>query len=146
MTTATLSAAQLTRINLDTTPGFPKLPHVPENWGIELTPQQQEENLLHVALWIVERDLENFRMKDWHKSWAKVDFNIINIRSEQAHAKCGTTHCIAGFSQVMAGRKGFTESPWEVGTFLLGQEARYHFWDSDEVGLDFLKEVIARNS
>ena len=105
MTTSTLSAAQLTRIYLDTAPGLPKLPHIPENWGIKLTPQQQEENLLHVALWIVERDRKNFRMKDWHKRGAELHFNI-SISGEQAHTNYGTTHCIAGFSQVMAGKKG----------------------------------------
>ena len=146
MTTSTLSAAQLTRIYLDTAPGLPKLPHIPENWDFQLTPQQQEENLLHVSLWIVERDRKNFRMRDWHESWAAFPM-VAGLRTaEQAHTECGTTHCIAGFSHVMAGEKGFTDRPWNVGAFLLGKEARSHFWDSDEVGLEYLKEVIARNS
>jgi hypothetical protein len=117
MTTTTLSATQLTRIHLVTAPGLPKLPHIPENWDIKLSPQQQEENLLHVALWIVERDLENFDMDNW-----------------------------AGFAQVMAQVKGFTIAPEIAGYCLLGIEAHSHFMDSDGEGLAFLKEVIARNS
>jgi hypothetical protein len=84
MTTTTLSATQLTRIHLDTAPGLPKLPHIPENWDIKLSPQQQEENLLHVALWIVERDLENFDMDNWHKEWATV-FGLKTLRGEEAY-------------------------------------------------------------
>jgi hypothetical protein len=145
MTTATRSAAQLTRINLDTAPGLPKLPHIPENWDIKLSPQQQEENLLHVALWIVERDLENFDMDNWHKGWDTV-FGLNTLRGEEAYNECGTVHCIAGFAQVMAQVKGFTVDPETAGYCLLGNEALSHFWDSDGEGLAFLKEVIARNS
>ena len=145
MTTATLSAAQLTRINLDTAPGLPKLPHIPENWDIALTPQQQEENLLHVALWIVERDQQNFDMDTWHKEWDTVDGRIYS-RGEDAYNECGTVHCIAGFGQVMAQAKGFSTDPESAGYYLLGHEAQSHFMDSDEEGLAFLKEVIARNS
>jgi hypothetical protein len=49
-----------------TTPGIPRLPHIPESWDIELTSKQQGENLRHVALWIVERDLGNFYMYAFH--------------------------------------------------------------------------------
>ena len=147
MTTSTLSAAQLTRINLDTTPGLPKLPHIPENWGIELTTQQQEENLLHVALWIVERDLNNFDMKNWHKVWNPRNLlKYTQKYGEEAINECGLVHCIAGFSQVMAGVRGFSISPWRAGEFLLGPEAFSHIHDNNQEGLDFLKEVIARNS
>jgi len=145
MTTATLSAAQLTRIHLDTTPGLPKLPHIPENWNINLTPQQQEENLLHVALWIVERDIENFDMVTWHKEW-EIENGSALLRGEEAYNQCGTVHCIAGFAQVMAGVKGFSTDSVSAGYFLLGLEAFSHFMDSNEEGLAFLKEVIARNS
>jgi hypothetical protein len=144
MTTTTLSATQLTRIHLDTAPGLPKLPHIPENWDIKLSPQQQEENLLHVALWIVERDLENFDMDTWHKEW---DIHgPTPLCGEEAYNECGTVHCIAGFAQVMAQVKGFSTYPEDAGYYLLGNEAHSHFMDSDEEGLAFLKEVIARNS
>ena len=146
MTTATLSAAQLTRIHLDTTPGLPKLPHIPGNWDIELSPQQQEENLLHVALWIVERDLNNFDMRNWHKAWSSGIMSFTHIIGEGAYNECGTVHCIAGFSQVMAGVKGFSISANLAGRFLLGSEASCHFDDNNQNGLAFLKEVIARNS
>jgi hypothetical protein len=155
MTTATLSAAQLTRINLDTTPGLPKLPHVPENWGIELTPQQQEENLLHVALWIVERDQGNLNMNSWHDSWA----NNFGYDSDGKYSKwcgepsyeegfhsCGTVHCIAGFAQAMAGEVAFATYPAAAGSRLLGIEAACHFNDKEHTALQYLNKVIARNS
>ncbi len=142
MTTSTLSAAQLTRIYLDTAPGLPKLPHIPENWNFQLTPQQQEENLLHVSLWIVERDLDNFDMKNWHNAWNRPSQTV----GKEAFNECGTVHCIAGFAQVMAGEVGFSELSATAGYYLLGAEAESHFHDSNEKGLKFLKEVIARNS
>jgi hypothetical protein len=144
-----LSTAQSMRLNiqLDTTPGLPKLPHIPENWDIKLTPQQQEENLLHVALWIVERDQENFNMDNWHGSWANVwSFSSHPTFGEAGYNECGTVHCIVGFAQVMAGVQGFRAIASEAGSFLLGYEVRCHFMDTDEDGLEFLKEVIARNS
>jgi hypothetical protein len=145
MTTATLSAAQVTRISLDTAPGLPKLPHIPESWDILLTPQQQEENLLHVALWIVERDLENFDMVTWHRE-CEIKNGPMSLRGEEGLNECGTVHCIAGFAQVMAGVKGFSINPESAGHRLLGFEAFSHFMDNNEDGLAFLKEVIARNS
>ena len=146
MTTATLSATQLTRIHLDNTPGLPKLPHIPGNWVIKLSPQQQEENLLHLALWIVERDLNNFDMRNYHKAWSSGIMSFTQIVGEGAYNECGTVHCIAGFSQVMAGVKGFSINPESAGYNLLGYEAFSHFMDNNEDGLAFLKEVIARNS
>jgi hypothetical protein len=149
MTTATISAAQFMRLNiqLDTTPGLPKLPHIPENWNVKLTPQQQEENLLHVALWIVERDQENFNMDYWHGSWANAWANWpLPTFDEAGYNECGTVHCIAGFAQVMAGVQGFTTYAGDAGHALLGYEAQCHFMDTNEDGLEFLKEVIARNS
>ena len=139
------TAAQLTRINLDTMPGLPKLPHIPENWDIALTPQQQEENLLHVALWIVERDIENFDMDQWHETWSDDD-NVLPIYGKEGLNGCGTVHYIAGFAQVMAGEFGFTLLPHVVGGMLLGDEAQEHFYNTDRGGLAFLKKVIARNS
>jgi hypothetical protein len=143
-----LSAAQFTRLNiqLDTTPGLPKLPHIPESWDIKLTPQQQEENLLHVALWIVERDQQNFDMVNWHGNWAAlVNLDLLAF-GVAGYNECGTVHCIAGFAQVMAGIQGFTTYAGSAGSALLGREAVRHFMDTNEEGLNFLKEVIARNS
>jgi hypothetical protein len=152
MTTATLSPTEITRLNLqlDTSPGLPKLPHIPSEIDDDvLTPEQQEANLLHVALWIVERDLENFDMANWHKAWNRLYQFPTGLRlgtGKEAFNECGTTHCIAGFSQVMAGEVGFSESSPTAGYYLLGAEAESHFHDSNEKGLKFLKEVIARNS
>jgi hypothetical protein len=150
MTTSTLTLTEAARrnIQLDPTPGPPKLPHIPENWGIKLTPQQQKENLLHVALWIVERDLSNFEMKYWHLSWLNAwgGERIFPTTAEEGYNKCGTVHCITGFAQVMAGEVGFTDKPVIVGLALLGYEAASHFMDTNKCGLAFLKEVIARNS
>lgn len=143
-----LSAAEFTRLNilLDTEPGLPKLPHIPENLNIPLTPQQQEENLLHVALWIVERDQENFDMENWHATWSSDHHTIVHTTGEEGYNECGTVHCIAGFAQVMAGPQGFTMFTESAGFALLGYEAVSHFMDTNEEGLAFLKKVIARNS
>ena len=134
-------------IALDTTPGLPPLPFIPVTWlpADRLSPAQQEANLLHVALWVVERDSHNFDMDQWHAAWVHL-FGITRKGSLHILNTCGTVHCIAGFSQVMAGQKGFDISPYLAGARLLGEEAAYHFHDSNEDGLAFLKEVIARNS
>lgn len=79
MTTATLSLTEATRLNLqnlDLVSGLPPLPHIPESLDILLTPEQQEANLLHVALWIVERDQDNFYMRNWHKAWGVSTYQI----------------------------------------------------------------------
>ena len=134
----TTAAAARLKLATDTTLGLPKLPHIPEAWSDPLTHKQQEENLLHVALWVVERDLANFEMNYWHK-----DQNLdLRLTTET----CGTTHCIAGFAQVMCGPKGFTTNPAAAGFFLLGREAEFHFQDSNLDSLAFLKTVIDRNS
>jgi hypothetical protein len=153
MATVTLSLTEAARLNLQNlgiTSGLPPLPHIPESLDILLTPEQQEANLLHVALWVVERDQANFYMANWHNAWESISIRLHiedkPITGEEAFNDCGAVHCIAGFSQVMAGEVGFSKEPWEAGSLLLGEEANGHFSDSNEKGLDFLKEVIARNS
>jgi hypothetical protein len=134
--TETRSSAPLTA---PTTKGIPSLPHIPENWGIKLTPEQQRENLKHVALWIVGRDLENFNMFSYHLNGDYTNYwEGINPRN------CGEIHCIGGFAQVMCGELGFTVHPRIAGNRLLGEEAESHFSDTTEDGLAFLREVIAR--
>jgi hypothetical protein len=154
MTTATLSPTEITRLNLqlDTSPGLPKLPHIPSKindcWDA-LTLEQQEANLLHVARWIVERDLKNFDMGSWHQAWGHLFTRVglgKEITGKEAFNECGTVHCIAGTAQVMAGEVGFSEFPERAGRLLLGDGAASHFFDTNEDGLNFLKEVIARNS
>lgn len=146
-TMTTLSPAETTRLNfqnLDTTTGLPPLPYIPQSFAEgftpddELTPDQQEANLLHVALWIVERDRNNFYMNCWHSKAPVLEPTTIH--------NCGTVHCIAGFAQVMAGETAFSYGPEYVGHILLGEEASDRFHDDTSEGLDFLKEVIARNS
>jgi hypothetical protein len=142
-----MTAAATARLKLatNTTPGLPKLPHIPEAWSDCLTPEQQEENLLHVALWIVEHDQDNLEMFYWHKITSKATAFYLLSAAEQ-HQSCGTAHCIAGFAQVMSGEVGFKVSPQTAGYLLLGKEAVYHFVTSNTEALIFLKTVIARNS
>lgn len=133
-------------IALDTTPGLPALPFIPVTWSSadQLSPAQQEANLLHVALWVVESDLHNFDMHQWHAASDRV---FTTLRGPlHMYNTCGTIHCIAGFSQVMAGQKGFEITPRDAGVWLLGEEAACHFHDSNEDGLDFLQRVISRNT
>ncbi len=152
MTTAFLAPAEIIRLSLqlDTSPGLPKLPHIPSKFDDDvLTPEQQEANLLHVALWIVERDLKNFDMTHYHQAWGPHAARMLTgkpVEGKEALNECGTVHCIAGFSQVMAGEVGFSDWPNCAGHYLLGAEAESHFFDCNEQGLDFLKKVIARNS
>jgi len=152
MTTSTRNLAEATRLNLqklDTTSGLPPLPHIPESLEVKLTPEQQEANLLHVALWVVERGLKNFDMRQWHQAWGSLWARVglgKEIMGKEAFGDCGTVHCIAGFAQVMAGEVGFSLLPAQAGHCLLGGEASYHFIDSNKNGLEFLRKVIARNS
>jgi len=152
MTTSALSLTETTRLNLqlDTSPGLPKLPHIPSEIDDDvLTEEQQEANLLHVALWIVEWDLENFDMALYHQAWGSWRGRMLTgkpIEGKEAFGDSGTIHCIAGFAQVMAGEVGFSDWPICAGYCLLGGEAESHFHESNEEGLGFLKEVIARNS
>ena len=122
-----------------TTKGIPNLPHIPESWDFVLSPEQQGENLRHVALWIVERDLDNFCMYAYH-----LNGDYTNSWEGINTSNCGTVHCIGGFSQVMCGELGFTVHPRIAGNRLLGEEAESHFSDTTEDGLVFLREVIAR--
>jgi hypothetical protein len=154
MTTATLSPTEITRLNiqLDTSPGLPKLPHIPRNILADpLTPEQQEANLLHVALWIVERDQKNLDMKVWHRAWVNdysAEYSNWSTRASNREGfhSCGTAHCLAGFAQVMAGEEAFTTYPLDAGLRLLGREAVRHFHNNEYTALQYLKEVIARNS
>jgi hypothetical protein len=134
-------------IALDTPLGLPPLPFIPVTWlfADRLSPDQQEANLRHVALWVVERDSHNFNMDHWHDAWGGL-IGITRQGLPQILSTCGTVHCIAGFSQVMAGQKGFELHPETAGRLLLGVEAQGHFHDSNEDGLAFLQHVISRNS
>jgi len=158
MTVTSPSAAEATRQNLSlaATPGLPPLPHIPNNiFADALTPEQQEANLLHVALWIVERDQENLKMNSWHDAWAN-EFDIevsgkywewcAEPSYEEGFHSCGTAHCLAGFAQAMAGEEAFATYPLDSGRRLLGMEATSHFNDDEYTALRYLKEVIARNS
>ena len=113
--------------------GLPPLPHVvvwndylDQGWRADpLTPQQKEENLLHVALWVVEKDRSHFNMSNW----------------KTVH-DCGTTYCIGGFANAMNGSQAFQYSQGTSARRLLGDLAYNHFFDSNREGLAFLKEVI----
>jgi hypothetical protein len=109
-----------------------------------LTQEQQEANLLHVALWI-KKEPETFSMKQWH------DTNLLSTtwsypKTFEQAAHCKTTHCIAGFAHVMSGPAAFEFYPGFVGQVTLGWEASRYFTESDEVAWDYLHQVIARNS
>jgi hypothetical protein len=129
-------------IALDTNPGLPALPFIPVTWlpADRLSPAQQEANLLHVALWVIERDSHNLEMSTWHAR-AKTGYTgVVTLQN------CGEVHCISGFAQVMCGEKSFFVYPGFVGRLLLGDEAGTHFTDSNADALCFLRRVISRNS
>lgn len=123
--------------------GFPRLPHVPYSPFVKLTPEEQEANLLHVALWVVERAGDSFDMKQWHG--LRIGSEVVAVPSYSQH-RCNTTHCIAGFAEVMSNNVYVNCGTENAGAMLLGLEAYSHFLDTNEDGLEFLKEVIARNS
>jgi hypothetical protein len=156
MTITNLAQSARLSIQLDTSPGLPKLPHIPRNiLADKLTPEQQEANLLHVSLWIVERDQGNLKMNSWHDSWANnfgcdLDGKYWKWCGEPSYKEgfysCGTVHCIAGFAQAMAGEVAFATYPAAAGEHLLGIEAACHFNDKEHTALQYLNKVIARNS
>jgi hypothetical protein len=153
MTISAISKAEASRqvIASVTAPGLPRLPHIPVSWpeGSEsvdmLTPEQQEANLLHVALWILERDQANLLMHHWHSGWISI-LMTADLSPEARFHCCGTAHCIAGFAQVMCGLGAFRCEAPRVGFIVLGKEAASHFYDSSEQAIAFLKQVVARNS
>jgi hypothetical protein len=126
---------------LNTGPGIPRLPHIPNNLLTDiLFPKQREENLLFLSLWVIERDSHNLEMSTWHAD-AKTGYTgVVTLQN------CGEVHCISGFAQVMCGEKGFFMYPGFVGRLLLGDEAGTHFTDSNADALCFLRRVISRNS
>jgi len=152
MTVTLPSAAEATRqtLSLATTPGLPPLPHVPGNiFADALTPEQQEANLLHVALWIVERDQGNLDMVLWHDAWKTSSEYwswCTEASYEEGFRSCGTVHCLAGFAQAMAGEEAFATYPLDAGRRLLGMEATSHFNDDEYTALQYLNQVISRNS
>jgi hypothetical protein len=88
-------------------------------------------------------------MGQWHQGWGSVITRAHQgkpIYGKEAFNECGTVHCIAGTAQVMAGEVGFSLEPSKAGQRLLGDEAYSHFFDTNKLGLEFLKKVIARNS
>ena len=160
MSTTTLTKAAATRLTQSLSPGLPPLPF-PIDWSLLsedglpefLTEQQQEANLLHVALWIIERGIKTFDMSEWHirrdlityYNWHSLPTNLLPETFQEAN-HCNTTHCIAGFAQVMSGPAAFNFQPAIVGRLTLGQEAARYFLEDNETALGYLRDVIARNS
>lgn len=113
-----------------------------------LTEEQQEANLLHVAVWIVERDFANFNMECWHLK-ETVDASTRRTRMPESFEeanKCGTAHCIGGFAHIISGAAAWSFPPMFVGLLTLGSEAAHHFFDDNDTALEYLRQVIARNS
>jgi hypothetical protein len=98
-------------------------------------------------VWIVEKDFANFNMKYWHAK-ETVDGNTYTRmpKSFEEANKCGTTHCIGGFAQVMSEPAAWSFQPGFVGRLTLGFEAGLHFTDDNDTALEYLRQVIARNS
>jgi hypothetical protein len=166
-TSTVLTKAATTRLIQSLSAGLPPLPF-PIDWaGVDpgyekalfttqelherlsfLTKEQQEANLLHVAVWIVERDFANFNMKHWHLK-ETVNANTRRTRMPESFEEaneCGTTHCIGGFAQVMSGPTAWSFPPIFVGQLTLGLEAAHYFSEDNNVALEYLRQVIARNS
>lgn len=123
-----------------------------DNFITNLTPAQQEENLLYLALWVVERDLNNFDMGEWHADEESEIFQSTQWSNFLYKPECGTRHCIAGFAQVMSGCRAFDFHPLLVGMLTLGSQNKKHFLlDSLSVaeenlrGLNFLHSVISNS-
>lgn len=76
MSVTTTSLTEATRKQLaghDLSKGLPPLPFPLVNEDEELTAEQQEANLLHVALWILERAGDSFNMAYYKASKYKVE-------------------------------------------------------------------------
>jgi len=90
----------------------------------------------HLRLRVVAKTIlsepSRFAMEAWH-----------------VQTKCGTSHCIAGWAQELAGQAGYDLTrPLDgrglshelVGAVLLGADAMEHFYDSRSQALVFLKQ------
>jgi hypothetical protein len=166
-TSTVLTKAATTRLIQSLSAGLPPLPF-PINWaGVDpdyksllfatqelherlglLTKEQQEANLLHVAVWVVERGFANFNMKYWHLK-ETVDANTRRTRMPESFEEaneCGTAHCIGGFAQVMSGADAWSFQSMFVGQLTLGLEAARHFTEDNDTALEYLRQVVARNS
>lgn len=73
------------------------------------------------------------------------DTRRFEMGSWTGYGECGTTHCIAGWANVLAGSAAHnfwvTFGSELLGLALLGHEAAPHFYDSNERALAFLRSV-----
>lgn len=159
MPTSTLTKAAATRLTQSLSNELPPLPF-PIDWSVLsedlvrsirsgehpelLTEQQQEANKLHVALWIVERGIKTFNIGYWH--FLPINYCLIELETFEEANHCNTTHCIGGFAQVMSGPAAFNFHAAAVGHLTLGWEAYSYFYQANDLALEYLRQVIARNS
>lgn len=111
------------------TDSYPTLPHLPVTITDELTPEQQRENRLVWARWILEHEA-SLDMRTWHGSGCDLgggSFWAVCGRFKDAALwanRCGTTHCCAGHATAMGGVLGFKMEarfgPRAAGDRLLG--------------------------
>jgi hypothetical protein len=126
-------------------PGIPTPLPFPDAKQTRVYPERQRANLLQVAIWITEYDRNRFVMANYHDQ-PDPGYEHLQLPaefySEDDYNHCGTTHCIAGFAQVMAGPAAFLKHPSIVAWDLLGKAAFEHFCVSEAIALEFLQGVI----
>jgi hypothetical protein len=143
---ATAARARIAEHQLEH-PGVPTpLPFPLTDCRLRPNLEQQQANLLHVAIWIVEYDQDHLVMETFHDQ-PDPGYQYLQLPTgyhlEDDYNHCGTTHCIAGFAQFMAGPAAFLRHPASVAGDLLGDEAYKHFSVDEATALGYLRTVIA---
>ena len=111
-------------------------------------------NLAQLILEQVEKKPERFDMGSWHGTVADADDDITDTPKPEDYEKCGTTHCVAGWAVVVAGKAGielekklFTE---EVASMLFEHSALgepfENFYGTSASALEELRDYAAREA
>lgn len=131
---------------------YPTLPNLPTSIFDEITPEQQRENRLVWARWIL-ANKRKLAMETWHHYGYRFSTSYCMKPDDAAYwaHRCGTVHCCAGHATAMGGVLGFEmeaeDGPREAAFKLLGIEPgtrfRPHLYTtSNELALAWLQRVV----
>jgi hypothetical protein len=87
-----------------------------------------------------------------HEMIAQIAKNVLSnpdvLDMDVYHSQCGTVHCIAGWCSVLCGMEYETQenntqvNAHTIASYVLGEEARSHFYDTTEQAIAWLKTKL----